>query len=45
VERREEAAALTRLGCHEFQGFLFSRPLPLEGLARLMSQQSAKKAG
>jgi EAL domain-containing protein (putative c-di-GMP-specific phosphodiesterase class I) len=47
VERREEAAALSRLGCHEFQGFLFSRPLPLAGLARLMDQAaaSAKKAG
>lgn len=36
VERREEAAILTRLGCREFQGYLFSRPLPLEGLARLV---------
>ncbi len=47
VERREEAAALTRLGCHEFQGFLFARPLPLEGLARLASEQQEqqRKAG
>ena len=43
VERREEAAALTRLGCREFQGYLFSRPLPLETLARLIrrAQESA----
>jgi diguanylate cyclase (GGDEF)-like protein len=46
VERREEAAALSRLGCHEFQGFLFSRPLPLAGLVRLMAQaEAARKAG
>ena len=38
VERREEAAALTRLGCSEFQGFLFSRPLSLEGLHRLLGE-------
>jgi diguanylate cyclase (GGDEF)-like protein len=36
VERREEAGTLTRLGCREFQGYLFSRPLTLEGLSRLV---------
>ena len=36
VERREEAAMLTRLGCREFQGYLFSRPLALDALARLV---------
>jgi diguanylate cyclase (GGDEF)-like protein len=36
VERHEEARALTRLGCREFQGFLFSRPLTLEALDRLI---------
>lgn len=47
VERREEAAALTRLGCHEFQGYLFARPLPLEGLLRLAGeqQQQQQRAG
>lgn len=45
VERREEAAALTRLGCREFQGFLFSKPLPLETLVRLMGEQEQRKAG
>lgn len=45
VERREEAAALTRLGCREFQGFLFSKPLPLEALTRLLDQQAERKAG
>lgn len=36
VERREEAATLTRLGCREFQGYLFSRPLTRDALARLI---------
>lgn len=45
VERREEAAALTRLGCREFQGYLFSKPLPLDALVRLIDQQVERKAG
>ena len=49
VERREEAATLTRLGCREFQGYLFSRPLPLEGLEKLLDAQvqssALRKAG
>ncbi len=40
VERKEEAAALARLGCREFQGYLFSRPLPYEGLKRLLGAES-----
>jgi diguanylate cyclase (GGDEF)-like protein len=44
VERREEAATLTRLGCREFQGYLFSRPLPLEGLERLLEAQARAAA-
>jgi EAL domain-containing protein (putative c-di-GMP-specific phosphodiesterase class I) len=30
VETEEQLGYLTRLGCHTFQGFLFSRPLPLQ---------------
>jgi EAL domain-containing protein (putative c-di-GMP-specific phosphodiesterase class I) len=46
VERREEAALLNRLGCREYQGYLFSRPLRLEGLDRLLRQDMAlKRAG
>jgi diguanylate cyclase (GGDEF)-like protein len=47
VERREEAATLTRLGCREYQGFLFSRPLTRDALARLILEtpQQLKKAG
>ena len=40
VERREEAAALARLGCREFQGYLFSRPLPLPGLLKLLGTEA-----
>jgi EAL domain-containing protein (putative c-di-GMP-specific phosphodiesterase class I) len=44
VERREEAAVLTRLGCREFQGFLFSRPLTLDTLTRLAAAAPVKRA-
>jgi len=37
VEREEQADILRRLGCHEGQGFLFSPPLPLAELARLLA--------
>jgi diguanylate cyclase (GGDEF)-like protein/PAS domain S-box-containing protein len=30
VETEEQRALLSRIGCHAFQGFLFSRPLPLD---------------
>jgi EAL domain-containing protein (putative c-di-GMP-specific phosphodiesterase class I) len=30
VESEEQQEFLIRMGCHSFQGFLFSRPLPLE---------------
>ncbi|MDB5538631.1 MAG: hypothetical protein JWQ89_358 [Devosia sp.] len=40
VERREEAALLSRLGCREFQGYLFARPLRLAQLVRLLGEQS-----
>jgi EAL domain-containing protein (putative c-di-GMP-specific phosphodiesterase class I) len=29
VETDEQRVFLARLGCHSFQGYLFSRPLPL----------------
>jgi EAL domain-containing protein (putative c-di-GMP-specific phosphodiesterase class I)/GGDEF domain-containing protein/sensor domain CHASE-containing protein len=41
VERREEAALLSRLGCHEFQGYLFARPLRLAQLERLLQGEQA----
>ena len=30
VETEEQQSFLAALGCHAFQGFLFSRPVPLE---------------
>ena len=44
VERREEAALLSRLGCREFQGYLFARPLRLAQLQRLLGEQVMLKA-
>ncbi len=39
VERKEEASTLARLGCREFQGYFFARPMPLEQLTRLLEEQ------
>ncbi len=39
VERKEEATTLARLGCREFQGYFFARPMPLEQLTRLLDEQ------
>ena len=36
VEREEERDALTRLGCHRAQGFLFSRPVSAEDVDDLI---------
>jgi len=36
VETEEQRAFLARLGCHSFQGFLTSRPLPLIEFERLI---------
>jgi EAL domain-containing protein (putative c-di-GMP-specific phosphodiesterase class I) len=30
VETEEQRGYLAAIGCHSFQGYLFSRPLPLE---------------
>jgi diguanylate cyclase (GGDEF)-like protein/PAS domain S-box-containing protein len=35
VETEEQRVLLTRMGCHSFQGFLFSQPLELEQFTRL----------
>ena len=43
TERREEAAALARLGCREFQGYLFAKPLPLSGLRRLLEPPAEQR--
>lgn len=33
VEKQTQLAVLNALGCHEFQGYLFARPLPAESIA------------
>ncbi|MDD2882935.1 MAG: EAL domain-containing protein, partial [Rhodoferax sp.] len=41
VETLEQQDFLLRIGCRVFQGYLFSRPLPLEEFERLVSQNLA----
>ena len=40
VETREQLALLKSLGCDEYQGYYYSKPLPAEFLERQMSQTS-----
>jgi diguanylate cyclase (GGDEF)-like protein len=44
VETKEQHRFLQALGCHQLQGFLFSRPVPPEGIDRLLGIQSAPEA-
>ncbi|MCK6412638.1 MAG: EAL domain-containing protein [Azonexus sp.] len=37
VERPSQQAVLNALGCEEFQGYLFARPLPVEALAAYLN--------
>jgi len=39
VERKEEASTLARLGCREFQGYFFAKPMPLAALTKLLDEQ------
>jgi diguanylate cyclase (GGDEF)-like protein len=41
VETPEQCRILTELGCHELQGFLFSRPLPVDKLEQFMETHKA----
>lgn len=41
VERPEEMALLQKLGCHDLQGYLFSRPLASEQLERWLLERKA----
>ncbi len=42
VETEEQRDFLQKLGCNEYQGFLFSRPLPPEEFAELMTAELAQ---
>ncbi len=44
VETWEQAHFLTTLGCHMVQGFLFSKPVPAQDFARLLSASLASAA-
>ena len=41
VETEGQLAFLLEHGCHAFQGYLFSRPLPLAGFEQLLAQPAA----
>jgi Amt family ammonium transporter len=42
VETEAQLRAITELGCHQVQGFLFSRPVPPEQAIRLLDEMPAK---
>jgi predicted signal transduction protein with EAL and GGDEF domain len=37
VETAEQDAILKQQNCHEFQGYLFSRPVPAESISALLA--------
>ena len=45
VETNEQLAILRKLGCNEFQGFLFSEPLPPENFALLLQKDEKMEFG
>lgn len=45
VEREAERDALTKLGCHRAQGFLFSRPVPAESVDALLRSPGSRLLG
>ncbi len=42
VETREQLAALRRMRCDEYQGYLFSKPLPAQQIGELLRAQPAR---
>ncbi|WP_417225685.1 EAL domain-containing protein [Amphritea sp.] len=44
VETEEQLAFVTQYNCDQVQGFLFSRPLPLDELIQLMEKQNSAEA-
>ncbi len=41
IETAEQAARLAALGCHDGQGFLFSRPIPMDEFRERFSEETA----
>jgi len=44
VEHEAQRAFLERQGCHTYQGYLFSKPLPLAEFEALLASVSPAKA-
>jgi EAL domain-containing protein (putative c-di-GMP-specific phosphodiesterase class I) len=44
VETEQQRDCLLRIGCREFQGFLFSRPVPLSELEQIVCGQTSSSA-
>jgi EAL domain-containing protein (putative c-di-GMP-specific phosphodiesterase class I) len=44
VEDQDQADTLSRLGCNVAQGYLYSRPLPLNSLAAMLDRQESQPA-
>jgi polar amino acid transport system substrate-binding protein len=42
VETRAQMEFLNKLGCHEYQGYLFSKPVPMEDIEKNFFQQALK---
>jgi EAL domain-containing protein (putative c-di-GMP-specific phosphodiesterase class I) len=42
VETEAQREFLASLGCHAFQGYLFSRPVPAEDFERILLQEEEK---
>jgi diguanylate cyclase (GGDEF)-like protein len=42
IEKKEELAFLRRVGCNQFQGFLFSRPVPSDEITEMLTRRTLK---
>jgi diguanylate cyclase (GGDEF)-like protein len=45
VETEEQRGFLAGMGCHSYQGYLFSRPLPVKEFERFLAEFSIKQSG
>jgi predicted signal transduction protein with EAL and GGDEF domain len=45
VESNDQVSVLRELGCDEWQGFLFSRPVPADDFLRLLQEDASRVAG
>jgi len=44
VETEEQLSILKKQGCHEAQGYLFSKPVPAEDFAQLLQEEKASQS-